>query len=182
MPIFKIEIFKHVGGENWANSYLVQAPVLVAASGYAAEIAELEQSFHYTPVQFDYIRTSTLAPGDSSYTTTPLGTAGEVSLGVSALAPLWVTARADIEVNAGGAPSRKFYRGALVQSDYDFDSVSTTVRSSIAAVLQSMIDGGEGVGVVPFVDPQGQAWVNATVYGLPQMRQLHRKRRYPVAP
>lgn len=178
MPIYKIEIFKRLGGENWANTYLVTAPVLAAAEGYGIEIADRERAFHYEDVEFEYLRTSTITPGDNSYTTTPIGLPGDLGTGGSALAPLWVTARADIAVNGGGAPSRKFYRGALVQANYGIAGVDNVIRSSIAAVLQSMIDGGVGVGVVPFVDPQGQAWVNASVALLPQMRQLHRKRRY----
>jgi hypothetical protein len=175
--MFKLEIFKSYAGENWANTYLIDTGTLTQAAGFAEEIAEIESGFHLDTVTFDYVRASTLAPGDNSYVTVPQGFVGERGLSTNVMAPLWVTVRADIAVDGAGSPSRKYYRGCLVQDDYGVGVLDGTVRSNVAAALDSMIVGGVGVGQVPFRDPDGQEWTTATAFGLPQMRQLHRKRR-----
>jgi hypothetical protein len=172
---YKVEIFKSAYGENWANVYLIDASSLEAAQAAGALLYDAEVEFHLPAVTFDYMRVSTIAAGDNSYITVPLGNPGE---GTSSgdVAPLFVTARFDVPVDGGGRPSRKFYRGVLSEVNYTANSVDAGWRSGIASIINTAVAAAGTLGT-PVVDPQGQEWGTGVFYNKPQMRQLHRKRR-----
>lgn len=170
-----IQIFKQLGNEKWSNRYLVEATLLSDAVNAAQTITLRERNFHATNVQFTLARVSTELPGDEIFQTVPLNTVGAMTIDGGQL-PLWNVVRVDITVGSG-RPSRKFYRCPIDEGRTENGIVSGTFVSAITADINALIGEVNTLDSVTLVDPDGQAWVDATVHGLLVNRKLHRRRR-----
>ena len=180
MPVFKIEMFKRLGSENWANVYHVEAATLLSATDAVPIIRNMEVGMHLDTVTIEYARVSTLAEGDGIYTTIPINSAGGRSSAGGTL-PLFNTLRADFPPDGGGRPSRKYFRGALTEGDISFDTISGVRLADAQTVLDNLIDNLQTAGL-PYVDVDGQTIQVASPYTRVQMRQLHRRRRRVSSP
>lgn len=180
MPL-KVEIFKSYLGERWENVYLVRGPGDPPADtplpAVAFIIANAEREIHLPSVTFEYARVSTVAAGDNSFVTVPIGFNGlRPASDAGAPLPLWNTLRVDLLVELG-RPSRKFFRGVLGEADIDYMSVAEGIRTNAQVMMNAMITELTETAEMTMVDPQGQEIYASQPYNRVQMRQLTRGRR-----
>ena len=174
MPLFYVEIEKRLGSEFWTNRYIVTSPTLVIASNVlAVNLLNFERAFHADVVTFTRYRVSTVEVGDEQYVIVPISQQGLRGIGSSTLLPLFNTLRVDLPA-ASGRPSRKYYRGVLLEGDISGDLVTFNFNSFMAALVDNFAETSEDAGVV---DPQGEFFSNAVPMPNVQMRQLRRSRR-----
>lgn len=180
MPL-KVEIFKSYQGERWENVYLVRGPGDPPSEtpfpDVAFVIANAEREIHLPSVTFEYARVSTVAEGDNSFVTVPIGFNGlRPGSDAGTPLPLWNTLRVDLLVEIG-RPSRKFFRGVLGEADIDYMSVAEGIRTNAQVMMNAMITELTATANVTLVDPQGQEIYASQPYNRVQMRQLTRGRR-----
>lgn len=180
MPIFKVEAFKELGSENWANVYFVSADDLASLSGIGAAIFETEKTFHLDVVTFTFTRVSTIAPSDNIFSDQPINDIGDRSSASTPL-PLFNTLRVDLTAETG-RPGRKYYRGVLMESD-NLDvqgNIDSGILGTVDSELEALISGLSST--FPLQQADGDLIVAASPFGRVQMRQLHRKRRRTPTP
>lgn len=174
MAIFQVDIEKQQGAEFWTNVYHVDTSDISAASAAAADIVDIEQTFHTTDVSFTKYRVSTYPVSDGSFIIVPIGESGGKTPGTSQL-PLFCVARADISVGLG-RPCRKYYRLPLYESDTEGQSITIATRGDVDDGLAAMV----ALGVL--CDPDGQEWVAGSTMIPIAMRQLRRGSKRSAAP
>lgn len=179
MARFKVEVFKAYQGEQWGNVYLIEAAGLAEAINAAGPIADMDQAMHKPRVTQLYARVSDVQPGTDVFATIPLNRLGTGNSNGTSL-PLYCTCRVDLQVQGGGRPSRKYFRMPIEEGDQVDGSLTSTFLGIYAGVLQGGLNALSSAGV-QFVDPDGQAIVNAVIYPNVQMRQLHRRRKRSAA-
>jgi hypothetical protein len=82
----------------------------------------------------------------------------------------------DFDVSGGGRPSRKYLRGALLEGDVNF----MTLTSAITTPANTFADAIVAIGTI--VDPQGNGFLDGVVWPAPQMRQLRRGSKKKITP
>lgn len=176
---FRIQVFKQLTGSDreWSNTYLYEADDLATAQAAGQAIGGVEVGFHLDNVTISRVLTSDTDPDTDVFAVDVLNLIGTRGTGSGGQwLPLFNVFRIDINVVGGGRPSRKYYRGPVLESDNVGGFVDPTVRGAIEASFAALItaanaEGGE------LVDPDGQAYVNGVTFSKVGMRQLHRKRR-----
>lgn len=180
MAVFKVEMFKELAGENWANVYHVSADDISDLSGIGNSIFLTEKEFHLDVVTFTNARVSTIAEDDEIFSVQPINASGERASSDTPL-PLFNTLRVDLQAGTG-RPGRKYYRGVLMESD-NLDvqgSIASGILGTVASELTALISGLSGT--FPLQQADGDLIISATPFTKVQMRQLHRKRRRTPTP
>lgn len=179
MPIYQIDIEKSYSPTSgttvyWTNVYHVNTADLASAITAGQSIVTLEKTIHSTATTFTKMRTRNTSTLAQAGTITPLtGTGGRSSSGPL---PLFNVFRIDFGVGSG-RPSRKYIRGPLNGADNTSGAVTST---TVTTIQNSYIAPMLGLNVV--TDPQGQPWVNGTVYPYVGMRQMRRGSKRKVTP
>jgi hypothetical protein len=184
MAFFRVQVFKSIAGNprEWSNTYRVQATDLATVAAVLSDICNQESHLYLDNVNVTRARASDEDPETDEFvihTANIIGDRGTAESGD--WLPLFNCFRVDLDVAGGGRPSRKFYRGPLLESDQAEGivngGVATNIETQVAEIITLFTTGS-----APWVDPQGQ--VITTPHCLPnvQMRQLHRKRRKAVTP
>jgi len=138
--VFTARIYKRLGGQEWANSYEVQAtdsasdPV-IAIGNLRGWLVDLERSLHLTDVFFDRITISTYQPDSrpydpTSFTSFPIFAYGHRARSGDALT-LAICLFVRREPGFGRA-GKLLYRGVLQEGDvsgYDSSVVTSTVNA-----------------------------------------------------
>lgn len=179
MAQFRVQSFKQLIGSDreWSNTYLVESPDLDTVAAVLSDLANQESHIFLDNVQVTRIRASDTTPETDVFTihtaniTGDRGTAGD-----GTWLPLFNCFRVDCDVAGGGRPSRKFYRGPLLEADQQAGfldpSVITEIDTQVAQIIVIF-----STGSCPWVDPDGQEVIAVHTQPKVQMRQLHRKRR-----
>jgi len=179
MAQFRIQVFKRLGSNprEWSNTYRVDAADLDTAVTLVPSIGSMEQQLHLDNVTITRALVSDVNPATDVFATVPMNLTGSRSGGSDgAWLPIFNTMRVDISVVGGGRPSRKFYRGPILESDQQGAFLSPTVVSLLTDQLNGLIAVAE-TNSTPLIDPDGQEWDTAVGQSAVQMRQLHRKRK-----
>lgn len=182
MAQFRIQVFKRLAGSDreWSNTYRVNAADLDAASVGVPSIGSMEQQLHLDNVTITRALVSDVNPATDIFATIPLNLTGSRAGGSDgAWLPIFNTMRVDVQVVGGGRPSRKFYRGPILESDQQGGFLSPTLVTLLTDQVNGLITVLDGDGT-PLIDPDGQEWDTAVGQSKVQMRQLHRKRKKKV--
>lgn len=171
-----IEKYLAVAGEYWTNVYFLDASNQAEAETAAANLTSMERQFHAAPVLFTKWRVDDGQPNTDVYKTQAVNLNGSRDNGLVELMPLFVCCRVDISVAGGGRPSRKYYRGVLLESDVN----GMTINGSF--ILNSVATAFIGAPLGDIADPDNQAAVSASVSPIVAMRQLRRGSKKKLTP
>lgn len=177
LPTHRLDIFKRLGAEEWANSWLLNAASMDAAQEVAEAIVSFEQHIHSTTVTLAYYRLSTTTVGDRTFRHVPLNLAGLSDLGGVDGLPLFNTLRVDLST-LDSDPCRKYFRIPLTESMQANGLLSPTTVSNFQATITTYLL--NTVAIDNIVSNKGNVATGATVYPFVQMRQLKRKKRKKV--
>jgi hypothetical protein len=180
MPLYQIDVEKSYGGEFWTNVYYVEAPDLGEANTLAGKIAGQEMNFHLEVISFTKARIRTVTQGDEIFVTRPIGMFGVRDLGPNFMLPLFNVVRADCAA-ASGRPSRKYYRGCLMNTDVtgDFNMLPILV-TQYAGMMNEWFT--NPLVQVPLRDVDGEDLSEFTVFPKIGMRQLRRGSKRKLEP
>lgn len=170
MALYRIAIHKVHGGEEWSNTYVVNAGSLAAATAEGNSIVAIEKAVHLTQVQFVRMYVAPLAGPAGSGTMVGLTGTGAVG-GRTDLLPLFNTVRV-IFRTASGKPSQKYLRLPLGENDHTSGIVDPTHQTFVNTNYTAPM-----LALASFVDVDGQAFTSASLWPYVQIRQLKRKRR-----
>jgi hypothetical protein len=179
MPIYQIDIeksFSPTTGNTvyWTNVYHVNTADLASAITAGNSIVTLEKTIHANATTFTKMRTRNTSDLAQAGTITPLtGTGGRAATNPL---PLFNVFRIDFGVSSG-RPSRKYIRGPLGSGDSTNGAVTST---TVTTIQNSFIAPMLNLNVV--TDPQGQPWLNGTVWPYVGMRQLRRGSKRKTTP
>jgi len=179
---FIIQIFKQLSGSDreWSNRWLVEAGDLGAVEDVVPNFAAMEKQLHLDNVTLTRARVSDTTPGTDVFSIVPIGLIGTRATGADGdWLPIYNTVRVDISVAGGGRPSRKFYRGPILESDQQAGFLDSAIISLFDTQVNGLISFLSGSGV-ELVDPDGQPLTTAVTQARVQERQLHRKRKKKV--
>ena len=179
MPIFRLQVFKQIAGSDreWSNTYLVSASSMAVAVDAATAIATAEAPLYLDNVTITRSRASDIVPGTDVFTTTTHGFVGSRGTGADGdWLPLFNTFRADLNVNGGGRPSRKYYRLPFLEVEQQAGFIVPVTLSTLTGIVNDIIAAANDSGAT-LVDPDSQLITTAVGISRVQMRQLHRKRR-----
>jgi len=179
MAFFKIQVFKQLTGSDreFSNVYRVEAADLAAVGAVLSDLCNQESHIFLDNVTVTRARASDEDPTTDAFVIHTANIPGDRGTAESGdWLPLFNCFRVDMDVAGGGRPSRKYYRGPLLEADQAETIISSTVRANIESQVNEIITILSGAGAT-WVDPDGQTV--ETPHCLPnvQMRQLHRKRR-----
>jgi hypothetical protein len=171
-----IEKYHAASGEYWVNVYHLAAETGAAALTAANTLVLNERNIHRTNILFTKFRVDDGVEGTDVYDTVAVNQFGLAVLGSSEIMPLFVVLRVELNTVGGGRPSRKYYRGVLLESDVSGMMVTNTgFLTGVSAGLTAAFPG-----IV--VDPDGQAILNAECSPIVGMRQLRRGSKKKVTP
>lgn len=179
MSVYQIDIEKSYSPTTgstvyWTNVYHVEAASLASAITSGQSIVTLEKTIHTTATSFTKMRTRQAGTTGNTGTITPLtGTGSRSNTGPL---PLFNVFRIDFGV-VSGRPSRKYIRGPVITGDNTSGAVTT---STVTTIQNSYVTPLLNMGVL--CDPQGQAFVNGTVWPFVGMRQLRRGSKRKATP
>ena len=173
MAIFKVELFKRLGTEEWTNRYWTFSTTLAAAIPEINPIINAERSFHSDQVVFTYARVATAEEGDDEFANVPINLPGLVPGSTTGgLLPLWNVAK--LYWSKGySRPDYKLYRGCLGELNTDSGSLGASTQTAIDTAWDSVI----ALTPARLVSADGIAYASASVDPLIRERQLHRQRR-----
>lgn len=172
MALFKCSIRKAVndagGAFKWSNTWYVDTLSPLTAASIATNIwTQGERLFHKSRVfAYEVYVTSTLA-GDEAFYTAAIDGDAAPGLLVSAgdQLPLFNVVRVDLNVIAGGRPSRKFYRPTIEEGDQTNGNLTNTT------LIQAI---GTGLGMIlamPEVrDEDGNTFGTSVIKGITSRR------------
>jgi hypothetical protein len=170
-----VEFYDTVSAEYWTNRYFTSDPYTAAGDTIdalvAAHLPMLLNNCILTKVRVD-----DNVPDTDNFDTVGFNAAGTRTVGADHRYPLFNTVRVDFDVSGGGRPSRKYLRGALLEGDVNF----TTLTSAIITPANTFADAIVAIGTI--VDPQGNAFLDGVVWPAPQMRQLRRGSKKKITP
>lgn len=181
MPLYRAEIFKQVAGAGnpWCNTYYVRATDLLDATGFVVnDLVDLDRVMHLDYVSYVRARVKAVTEDPPApFSVTPL-TGGGIRSSSSNTLPLWNVFRVDFTV-FGGRPSRKLFRGPVLESDQNGGGIETTVRNQLQTdyadyAATNLFATATTTGLV---DESNNLFDGCEVYPFVQMRQRHRKRR-----
>lgn len=171
-----IEKYLAVAGEYWTNVYFLDSSSQAEAETAAQNLTNMERQFHAAPVLFTKWRVDDGQPNTDVYKTQPINLFGSRDPGQVQLMPLFVVARVDISVAGGGRPSRKYYRGVLLESDVN----GMTIDGSF--IINAIGTAFIGAPLGDIADPDNQAAVSVSVSPITGMRQLRRGSKKKTTP
>jgi len=183
MTMFRVQVFKTITGSDreWSNTYLCEAPDIDTVVAVLPDVLADEAQMHLDNVTVTRARVSDTVVGTDVFaivTGNLIGSRGTAETGD--WLPLYNTIRVDIDVAGGGRPSRKYYRSPVLESENDGGFLAGATQTFFDTAVGQIITTFE-TGSAPLVDPDGQTLVTPHTSNRIQMRQLHRKRKKPVA-
>jgi hypothetical protein len=169
MPLFRMVVEKRLGTEFWSNRYIIQMAAINAVNADLAQIILCERSACTPEVEITKYGLSDLIPDNDTFMVVPVGLQGLRSGALATMLPLFNVARVDFTVEMG-SPSRKYYRGLLVEGDIEnagslTDAFIDYVNENIAAPLAALDS---------FVDVDGQPFTGGACSAFVGMRQLRK--------
>jgi hypothetical protein len=170
-----VEKFNPAQGEFWTNVYHFGGsnPATQASVGQA--LANAERLLYGAHILITKFRIDDAVPNTDNYHTVSMNAAGQrTGTSEAQAAPLFVVARIDFNVAAGGRPCRKFLR---VLSEPD--TVGVALQSPIITLLNSYITTCLAQGIM---DPDGNLCNSGAVWPNAAMRQLRRGSKKKVTP
>lgn len=170
-----IEKYHAASGEFWTNVYGLKATTMADAISAANLIVTNEKGFHCSVVTFTKFRVDDGVPDTDMYHTQALSGIGERLAGTDVM-PLFVALRVDINTVGGGRPSRKYYRGCLLEGDVNGMTVTN------AAFLSGVSAQLTGIAGDILQDPDGQFYGSAVAMQRVGMRQLRRGTKKKTTP
>lgn len=179
MSVYQIDIeksFSPTTGSTvfWTNVYHVDVTDLAAAITAGNSIVTLEKTIHANTTSFTKMRTRQAGVPGAPGTITPLSGVG--GRAASNPLPLFNVYRIDFGVS-GGRPSRKYIRAPLSSTD---STAGAVTGSTVTLIQNSYVTPLLNMNVL--CDPQGQAFVNGTIWPYVGMRQLRRGSKRKATP
>lgn len=184
MALFRVQVFKSIIGSDreWSNTYLVDSPDLDTVAATLSDVANQESHLYLDNVQVTRVRASDTTPGTDVFTIHTANITGDRGTAADGdWLPLFNCFRVDCDVAGGGRPSRKYYRGPMLEGDQQAGFIDPGVISNIDTQAGQLIT-IFSTGGCPWVDPDLQAVTAVHTQPKVQMRQLHRKRKKTVTP
>jgi len=169
MTLWIVDIRKTWDGGGWSNVYHVNAGNLAAAITAGSSIVAAEKAVHSDGVAFVEMEVRPALLGAGGGTVVALSGNGAVAFPSAVLAP-FVTARCVFRPNTG-KPSQKYLRLCLDESSVNGRIIEAARLTAITNNYLTPL-----MAIAAFVDPQGQAFVSATVRQGVQQRQTKRQR------
>jgi len=158
MSQFRVQSFKQVIGSDreFSNTYLVEAPDLDTVAAVLSDVGNQESHVFLDNVQVTRIRASDTTPDTDVFTIVTLNVTGDRGTAADGdWLPLFNCFRVDCDVAGGGRPSRKYYRGPLLEADQQAGFLDTGVIDNIDTQVGQLIT-IFSTGGCPWVDPDGQ--------------------------
>lgn len=176
MPVTnRIMVEKLYQGEYWTNVYYADA-TSVSATTTALAIVAAERAILGSGILVTKYRIDDNTENTDEYVTGVVNQFGQRDFSASQLIPLFNVVRVDFEAGSG-RPSRKYIRGALVESYINFNTIESAQVSYIQTNYADVLAALAG-----YVDIDGQALVAGVVHPFVGMRQLRRGSKKPVTP
>ncbi len=161
MALWNVYVRKSGQGEEWGNTYHVDAGSIEAAITASEIIVDFEKSIHYDTVAFLQARISDTIVGTNVFASIPQSGNGAGTSGADDL-PILLTLNVAIVPVGFGSPSRKYYHlGAAEDAQAAgvwSSGLVTAVLGAFATFIADMNTNG-----TPLVDPDGQEWNTAIV-------------------
>lgn len=171
---YRLEIFKSLQSEQWANSYTIRHDNLVEAETAAQLLLDFERNLHDSRVFFDYYIVSHPDPLTRIFKHVPINLPGQRNTDGAQYLPLFNTVRVDLETTDTD-PGRKYFRIPLPELNQQNGQLEAVYRTSVQTVLDTNLNGN--LAVIGLVTRDAVYVVQATVHAQVQMRQLHRRRK-----
>ena len=156
MALWNIYVRKSGYGEEWGNTYHVDASGIDSAVEALDRLVTFEKSLHYSGVSFIQGRVTDTSEATDLFASIPLSGVGDGALSGDPL-PILLTLNVAIIPDEFGSPSRKYYHtgaGEGVQNAGDWASgVVSGVLGAFAGIITEMATAG-----TPLVDPDGSPW------------------------
>lgn len=179
MAFFKIQVFKTVTGSDreFSNVYRVEAADLNTVGLVLSDLCNQESHIFLDNVTVTRARASDENPATDAFIVHTANIPGDrATADGGQFLPLFNCFRVDLDVVGGGRPSRKYYRGPILEADIAYGLIDAGVRDNIEDQVAQIIV-ILNTGDAPWVDPDGQMVITPHCLAPVQMRQLHRKRR-----
>lgn len=175
-PRWRIEIFKTLGVETWANTYLTDDNTIDDAQDLAQSLITWEQHIHMAVINFDYALVSSYGAGRvfRHYVINEPGLYDNL-----AYIPLFNTVRIDMGTDDAD-PARKYYRCPVAEANQNEGLLESTYISALNSLITTYLVTPGVLGHL--VTTKGNTVVNAVVHPQVQMRQQHRRRKKKVLP
>lgn len=168
----RLIIQKRLGLDTWQNAYLLQEPDLDAAENFSILVLAWERSMHLSIIQFEYLRVSTVTPGDRIFRHIPLNLPGLDEEGAAQYLPLFAVVRMDMRT-LDSDPARKYFKTPITearQANGILDPGYVTALNGLNnTYFGGILDQGD------IVTSAGNEVVGVSVHTAVQMRQLHRR-------
>jgi len=176
LGLYYVDIEKAYQNEFWTNRYVIAASSPSAGAATADSLVAVERTLHYTPILITRYRISDDVPLTDNYFIKTVNLAGQ-SVVAGDLLPLFNVLRCDFNVVSGGRPSRKYFRGCLLEADITFNDLVA------GALTNRQNQCNQFITIQNFLDVDGQTFASASVSPKVGMRQLRRgsKRKAPTA-
>lgn len=161
MALWNIYVRKAAQGEEWGNTYHVDAGSIEAAIDAGNMIVDFEKSIHYDIVSFLQLRVSDTIVGTNVFASIPISGTGAGTSGSDDL-PILLTLNVAIVPVGFGSPSRKYYHLGAGEDAQAAGVWSSGLVSAVLGAFETFIADLNANGT-PLVDPDGQEWNTAIV-------------------
>lgn len=182
MPVSRAQIFYELpGGEKWSNVYHTDGDGLLADkfAWTSAGIPILAGLLHASCL-ITRVLVSDPDPDVPDFTESVVNVAGTSAFTDSRL-PLFNCVKAFFQPDNLGKPDYKFYKGWLTEALNDSGQITSADADDFSTALSQLISDMDDAGAI-LCSENGDHWVSNSVQPSIQMRQMHRKRKKPVAP
>lgn len=169
--LWRIQIEKELGTEQWSNDYLTSDLILDDAQDLASGLLAWEKAIHTVDVNFVFVLISSTTVGDRVFRHITVNEPG--TLASSDYIPLFNTMRIDLGTSDSD-PARKYYRCPIKESDISNGRFTSGHIGTINGFITTYLETPGLLGHI--VTSKGNTVVEATVQPAVQMRQLHRRR------
>lgn len=177
VPLWRIEIVKQLGSEQWSNDYLTDNETIDDAQDLAAVLQTFERNIHMEIVQFPYIRVSSYVAGDRTFRHFDTNLGGLQT--VAEYLPLFNTVRMNMSTSDSD-PGRKYYRIPVPETQQSNGTLASGYVTSLNGLIGTYLV--TPLALEQLVTPKGNRITSAAMYPNVQMRQLHRRRKKKVTP
>ena len=180
MPVFRVitEKYSPGFGEYWSNVYHMNGSNMADLAAHVTNLVNAEKLLYYGSTLITKSRIDDEAPNTDNFITVIRnmnGTRAVPAAPGDASMPLFVTARVDFGVAAGGRPCRKYLRSCLAEAD--------CLGTVLAPAMISLLGGYVATCLtLPLCDPAGNLINSGAAMNVLQMRQLRRGKKRKVTP
>lgn len=174
---YRVEIRKSKLTEQFSNDYLIFANNQADAIAKGNALVTMERQFHTVAISFDYVRVSTLLPGDRSFQHTAINLTGIPNPTTPDYWPLFNTCRVDL-TTIFTDPARKYYRLPLHDADVANGIIDQALRDAIKTAIENVLF--STTLPIAVYTPRGNQVTGVSVHAAVQERQQHRRRKKKV--